>query len=477
MFNKLRSLLRVTAVKLSLAYTIAFGILAVIVVIYMTGGAVDFLKQQVITAVNEEVTSLEKIHEETGLNGLVQAMELRASAPGANLYVIADPSGRIIAGNILDIEKQVLETEGWTKHTFEYEGFQDVNYTQRAMARVFKLSNGMRILVGQDIGEPERFKKVVSRALWFAMGTMLAASFLIWIFVGRTALKRIDMVSNSTKRIMAGDRSERLPVTDSNDEFDRLSINMNEMLDRIGLLDKGLQQVSDSIAHDLKTPLTRLRNKVDSALSSDPDLPTSKHALEEVITDSDQLIKTFNALLMISRVESGSQVAEMSSTNMSDIMADACELYEPVAEEEGFEITHKLEAGLNVDGSRELLSQAVTNLLDNAMKYGKPNTPSMSEAKSKKGKSAITPTIHMSLKKQGDKIIASICDNGLGIPADKRDEVKIRFARLDESRSKPGTGLGLSLVEAVAKLHGGALELDDANPGLVVRLVLPTSKT
>lgn len=479
MLGKLRSLLRVTAVKLSLAYTIAFGILAVIVVIYMTGGAVDFLKQQVMTAVNEEVASLEKIHKDSGLNGLVQAMELRASAPGANLYVIADSSGRIIAGNILDIEKQILETEGWTKHIFEYEGFQDVNYTQRAMARIFKLPNGMRILVGHDIGEPERFKKVVSRALWLAMSTMLVASFLIWIFVGRTALKRIDMVSNSTKRIMAGDRSERLPVTGSNDEFDRLSINMNEMLDRIGLLDKGLQQVSDSIAHDLKTPLTRLRNKVDSALSSDPDLPTSKHTLEEVIVDSDQLIKTFNALLMISRVESGSQVAEMSSTSMSNIMEDVCELYEPVAEEEGFEITHKLEPNLTVDGSRELLSQAVTNLLDNAIKYGRPDTAdtsSTSETKSKKRKSATKPTIHMSLEKQGDKIIASISDNGPGIPIDKREEVKVRFARLDESRSKPGTGLGLSLVEAVAKLHGGALELDDAKPGLIVRLVLPTSK-
>lgn len=476
MYSKLRSLLRVTAVKLSLAYTVAFAILAVIVVVYMTGGAVNFLQEQIKSAVNDEVASLEKVHQDSGLNGLVQAMELRASAPGANLYVIADPTGRIIAGNILDIEADILETEGWTKHIFEYDGFQDVDYTQRAMARVFRLSNGMRILVGRDIGEPERFKGVVARALWLAMGTMAVASFLIWIFVGRNALKRIAMVSNSTKRIMAGDRSERLPVTGSNDEFDRLSINMNHMLDRIDLLDDGLRQVSDSIAHDLKTPLTRLRNKVDSALAGDPDLPTSKNALEEVITDSDQLIKTFNALLMISRVESGSQVAEMSPTNISQIMEDACELYEPVGEDEGFKITHKFETGLIVDGSRELLSQAITNLLDNALKYGAPTSSGKAGEKTNKKNSKSQPKIHLSLEKQGDKIIAIVKDNGPGIPSDKRAEVKVRFARLDESRTKPGTGLGLSLVEAVAKLHDGALELGDAEPGLIAKLVLPISK-
>jgi len=440
----------------------------------MTGGAVHFLQEQIKTAVNEEVASLEKIHKETGLNGLVQAMELRASAPSANLYVIADPTGRIIAGNVLDIESNILETEGWTRHPFEYDGFQNVDHIQQAMARVFRLSNGMRILVGRDIGEPERFKSVVARALWLAMGTMAIASFLIWIFVGRNALKRLAMVSDSTKRIMAGDRSERLPVTGSNDEFDRLSINMNNMLDRIDLLDDGLRQVSDSIAHDLKTPLTRLRNKVDSALAGDPDLPTSKNALVEVISDSDQLIKTFNALLMIARVESGSQVAEMSSTNISQIMEDACELYEPVAEEDGFKITHDFEVGLIVDGSRELLSQAVTNLLDNALKYCVSDNDDKQGRSSKKTRNQ--PAIHMSIKKQGNKIIAIVEDNGPGIPADKRDEVKIRFARLDESRSKPGTGLGLSLVDAVAKLHGGALELGDAEPGLIAKLVLPVSK-
>lgn len=474
LYSKIRSLLRITAVKLSLAYTIAFGILAILVVVYMTSGAVHFLQEQIKTAVNDEVSSLEKIHKQAGLNGLVQAMELRASAPSANLYVIADATGRIIAGNILDIETDILETEGWTKRPFEYDGFQDVDHTQQAMARVFRLSNGMRILVGRDIGEPERLKKLVGSALWFAMGTMAIASLLIWIFVGRNALKRLAMVSDSTKRIMAGDRSERLPVSGSNDEFDRLSINMNNMLDRIDLLDDGLRQVSDSIAHDLKTPLTRLRNKVDSALAGDPDLPTSKHALEEVITDSDQLIKTFNALLMIARVESGSQVAEMSATNISQIMEDACELYEPVAEEEGFKISHEFEAGLIVDGSRELLSQAVTNLLDNALKYGVWENDSKKTKGAKKTKAQ--SIIHMSLKKQGDKIIAIVKDNGPGIPADKRDDVKVRFARLDESRSKPGTGLGLSLVEAVAKLHDGALELGDAEPGLIAKLVLPVSK-
>lgn len=462
MWRRLRSLLRVTAVRLSIAYTLTFGILAVILVFYMTGGAVDYLRRQLQASINDEVVSLERIYRNRGLNALIRVMERRANAPGANLYVVSDGAGRIIAGNVRAIDQEVLTRTGWALRPFSYEGFAEAQepLSHRAVARVFELPNGMRVLIGQDIGHPERLRAVVRRALSFSMAMMLVAGFLIWFFVGRRALKRIDLVSKSTERILAGDRSERLPVTGANDEFDRLSRRMNVMLDRISQLDEGLRDVSDSIAHDLKTPLTRMRNKADAILSTGPDAVKSREALNEIIAECDQLIKTFNALLMISRVEAGSQLTRLAPLDMSEVMADVADLYGPVAEEEGFDLDVAIADGISVLGSRELLSQAVSNLLDNALKYGHPADSQ-------------TPAITMRLTADEKKVTAVVADNGPGIAEAEREKVRERFARLDESRSKPGTGLGLSLVEAIAKLHGGRLELGDAAPGLLASLILP----
>jgi signal transduction histidine kinase len=291
-------------------------------------------------------------------------------------------------------------------------------------------------------------------------------ALVIWFAIGRNALKRIDRMSAASKKIMAGDLSQRLPEGRSGDEFDRLSSSLNAMLGRIEKLNEGLRQVSDNIAHDLKTPLTRLRNKAADALGS-PDDDSRKIALEGIIGESDQLIRTFNALLMISRVEAGSIAAEMTEVDISAIAADSAELYEPVAEEVGLTLIAEVEQGISLNGNRELIGQALTNLIDNAIKYS-------SESDGEK-------RIRVSLAKKDQKIVLSVSDDGPGVPADKRGEVKKRFVRLDESRSKPGTGLGLSLVEAVMELHGGTLELSDTNPlgaacpGLTVSMVFPVS--
>lgn len=462
MWARLKSLWRITAIRLSIAYTLAFGLLAVVLVFYMTGGAVDYLRQQFQSSINAEVVSLREIYASRGLNGLIRTMEQRARAPGANLYVVSDPSGRIIAGNVRSIDQELLIGTGWHMHPFRYDGFGEspTEKTNRAVARSFQLPNGMRILVGQDIGEPERLRGIVRRALSISLGMMLITGFLIWYFVGRRALKRIDMVSRSTERILAGDQSERLPVTGVNDEFDRLSRRMNVMLDRIFLLDKGLRNVSDSIAHDLKTPLTRLRNKADTALSGDPVDSASKEALAEVINDSDQLIKTFNALLMISRVEAGSQVAELSELDMSELVHDAAELYEPVCEDEGFSLKVDVKPEIKILGSRELLSQALVNLLDNALKYGRTDASENNQ-------------IEITLTEASGKVVAAVTDKGAGIPPADIERVKERFARLDESRSLPGNGLGLALVDAIAKLHDAELVLSDAKPGLRASLEFP----
>lgn len=467
--SRIRLVLRSTTVRLSALYILLFALCAAFLVVYVTAMSERLLAQQVREALVQETAEIRGAFERGGVNLLLRVMERRARQPGANLYVIASPTGEMLAGNVASVEPGILGKEGWTNMPFRYEPFTEIGPPRPhvATANVFFLDNGLRVMVGRDLGEPGRFRGIVRRALMVALAIMGLGGVIIWFGIGRNALKRIDRMSAASTKIIAGDLSQRLPVGVSGDEFDRLSESLNSMLERIEKLNEGLRQVSDNIAHDLKTPLTRLRNKAADALAEARD-DVRRNALEGIIAESDQLIRTFNALLMISRVEAGSIAAEMSNIDLSAISADSAELYEPVAEEAGLSLTTEIEPGLTVNGNRELIGQAIFNLLDNAIKYA---AESGSEA-----------PVCLVLKKAADGLRLSICDSGPGIPAEKRAEVVKRFVRLDESRSKPGTGLGLSLVEAVMDLHGGRLELsathgDDApQPGLTATMVFPAQK-
>jgi signal transduction histidine kinase len=462
----LRLLFRSTAVRLSALYILLFALCAALLVIYVTALSERLLNQQTRDAVQQEVADVQRVYNRGGINPMLRMLERRARQPGASLYVIAGPNGEILAGNVASVQPGIFDSEGWTDFPFRYERYSESGDSVKhlAAAHIFFLDNSMRILIGRDLGEPTKFRLLVRNALMVALAIMGAGAVIIWFAIGRNALKRIDRMSAATKKIMAGDLSQRLPQGRSGDEFDRLSGSLNAMLGRIEKLNEGLRQVSDNIAHDLKTPLTRLRNKATDALDSGDEV-SRRGALEGIIAESDQLIRTFNALLMISRVEAGSIAAEMSDVDVSAIAEDSAELYEPVAEEEGFALTSQIEPGLSLQGNRELIGQALSNLIDNAMKY----------AAAENGDRKLMVRV----SRLGDDIVLAVADNGPGVPADKRAEVVKRFVRLDESRSKPGTGLGLSLVEAVMELHGGTLTLSDtdaenvAAPGLTVSMVFP----
>ncbi|WP_075290226.1 sensor histidine kinase [Pararhizobium arenae] len=463
--NRLRVLFRTTAVRLSAVYLVLFSICAAFLVFYVTAMSQRLLEQQTREAVSTEVAQIEAIYDRAGINGLLRTLERRARQPGANLYVIAGPTGEILAGNVASLEPGLLDKEGWTGQAFRYQRYTDESRKDShvALAHVLVLENGLRILVGRDLQEPEKFRVLVRQALMVALGIMGFGALVIWFAIGRNALKRIDRMSDASTRIMAGDLSQRLPMSGSGDEFDRLSESLNAMLERIEKLNEGLRQVSDNIAHDLKTPLTRLRNKAEAALAHKNTSAGYRASLEEIIGESDQLIRTFNALLMISRVEAGGAAAEMSDIDLSTIVADCVELYEPVAEEQALELTADISGPLHINGNRELVGQALGNLIDNAIKYAE---------------GAADPGIRVSLVRRGDAVVIAVADHGPGVPADKRDQVVARFVRLDESRSKPGTGLGLSLVEAVMEMHHGSLELGDtapgqSSPGLTVTMVFP----
>jgi signal transduction histidine kinase len=289
------------------------------------------------------------------------------------------------------------------------------------------------------------------------------------IFVARRVLRRIDAMTGTTQRIMAGDLSGRLPVGRSGDELDRLAENLNAMLQRIEALMMGLKEVSDNIAHDLKTPLTRLRNRAEEALAKSASEAEYRNALERTIEESDGLIRTFNALLMIARAESGQARGNMDDFDAADVANGIHELYEPLAEDDGMTL-HVKTASTPLHGNRELISQALANLVENAVKYGKPNpvVQSLNAA-------ADAKEILIEARREGDSVLLSVTDHGPGIPEADRKHAVERFVRLEASRTQPGSGLGLSLASAVATLHGGELRLADAHPGLTATLAIPAA--
>jgi signal transduction histidine kinase len=472
-------LMRTTAARLSALYLLLFGACAILLVVYMTSVSVRILAAQTQETINEETASLARAYERGGLPFLVRVVEQRARQPGANLYLIADPNGRILSGNVESLEPGVLETVGWTERPFLYkrygeggtlhapaDGAQTPSESARpphaAMALLIRLPNQMILLVGRDLGEPERFRRVVQRALILALGFMGLGAFLIWYVVGRTALRRIDEVSEAGRRIMGGDLSGRLPVTGAGDEFDRLSENLNTMLGRIAVLNEGLKQVSDNIAHDLKTPLTRLRSRAETALASARTDADYRAALEATIAESDQLIRTFNAILMISRLEAGYSAETTENLDLTTVVEDVVELYEPLAEESGVSLDWTIEPGLSVNGNRELVAQALSNVIDNAIKYSAGH--------------AATPAVKVTAARTGGDVRIEIADNGPGIAPEDRHRATERFVRLEKSRSAPGSGIGLSLAKAVVGFHGGQLELRDAEPGLSVVMSFPASR-
>ncbi|RWO91954.1 ATP-binding protein [Mesorhizobium sp.] len=478
------AIMKTTAARLSALYLLLFAICAVLLVFYMTSLSARMLTGQTQETINDEVLGLARVYQRGGLPLLVRVVEQRSRQPGANLYLIAEANGQILTGNVQSLEPGVLVAEGWTTEPFSYRRFGEGELERQrnpiadpnepsqsevqvegekghnAIALVLRLPNQMIMLVGRDLGEPERFRAVIRRALTLALGMMALGGILIWFFVGRAALKRIDSVSQASRRILGGDLSGRLPVTGAGDEFDRLSENLNSMLARIATLNEGLKQVSDNIAHDLKTPLTRLRNRAEATLSGKHNSADYRQALEATIAESDHLIKTFNAILMISRLEAGYSSESTSRVDLAASVRDVVELYEPVAEEAGVTLETSVQDGFAVEGNRELIGQALSNIVDNAIKYSTDSTAK--------------PTVRVALDRVGSEIRLSVTDNGQGIPDDAdRARATERFVRLEKSRSQPGSGLGLSLAKAIMTFHKGRLDLLPANPGLSVVMSFP----
>jgi len=464
MIDYLRKLWRVTAIRLSVVYIVIFGFISVAIITYMMGSTANALRKQYQASIDREVTGLARIYRSGGLRFLVNTLERRIKAPGANLYVVADKSGQIIAGNVPELPPKIMNKAGWTGRPFRYTRFGEElgSEDHRAIAKILEVPNGMRLLVGRDLGEFEKFRRAVTRSFQIALLSLLVLAILTWAIVGRRALKRVDDFSQASTRIMAGDRTERLPVIGTGDEFDRLSESLNDMLERINRLDAGVRDLSDNIAHDLKTPITRLRSKAEQLLMRESANSNDQDALAEIVEDCDRIVKTFDALLTISRVESGATVAKFSTVNVVKLVREIHELFEAPAEDTGAELRCLLPENMpniEIKANRELLAQALSNLIDNALKYAPQ---------------AERPIIiTLSLINRDDEIKICVEDNGPGVPSKDLERITDRFVRLESSRTTSGNGLGLALVNVTAEMHGGKLELADNKPGLRAVMVLP----
>jgi signal transduction histidine kinase len=461
-------LIRTTAFRLTLVYLLLFALFAASLLGYFAWNTRRLITEQITTTVNAETGEISEIYARRGLFGLVRTMENRALRPGASLYLVTTPTGQAVAGNFGSLAPGVMGTEGWSETLYRRFGDQD-NIDHRALVRVTEMDNGFRLLVGRDLEERRRLFGIVAKAAQWSILVVVVLGIGGGIFVARRVLQRIDAMTSTTQRIMAGDLSGRLPVGRSGDELDRLASNLNAMLERIEALMMGLKEVSDNIAHDLKTPLTRLRNRAEEALGSSGSEAEYRAALERTIEESDGLIRTFNALLMIARAESRQARGNMDDFDAAEVANGIHELYEPLAEDGGMTLKVRT-AFAPLHGNRELISQALANLVENAIKYGKPVSAAQSLSA---GAVTASREILIDARREGGEVLLSVTDHGPGIPEGDRKHAVERFVRLDASRSQPGSGLGLSLASAVATLHDGQLRLADAHPGLIATLAIP----
>ena len=458
------NLFRLTSFRLIFIYTILLVVSVFLIAFYLHLSTSRDLKNRVDEDTIKESKMLIRVYQRGGVNRLARSIAQLSQIPNANLYALRNNKNDIIAGNFKDKESlwnlKRLD-DGWVSFS-SIRNQETINQSlppkeQFFRGKEFILQGSYNLIIGRDVSNEvylwKRFLKNIISATFFVLILGLFGGYVL----SRNILNRISAINRTSIEIMDGDLSQRLPVGLINDELDQLSVNLNIMLDRLNKLMTGMKDVSDNIAHDLRTPLNKIRTNLEVTLMSNPTSDNYKNSIQEVIQDIDIVINTFNSLLAISRVESGSISIDKEKIDINKLLENIIDLWEPLAEEREIILTDQSEKNILLDGNRNLLSQAISNLIDNAIKYG-PNGNK----------------INVGAKFEKDNVILWVSDNGPGVPDADKERVLERFTRLDISRNTQGTGLGLSLVNSSIKFHKGSISLLDSNPnGLIVKLELP----
>lgn len=450
------------------AQTTAFRLIASYVAVFVAAAAViagtlvwqtnEVLTRQVLSTIAAEADGLRALWQSQGAGAVAEPVAARSRLSQTHLYILVDRDGTKIAGNLSRWPPELGSGSGGLYRYTPAAGSEE-----RIAVGVPLDLDGQRLLISRDVEDQVFFIRRIRTLFLVGFGLLTLVGLGGGIVASRLILRRIGAITATSDSIMAGDLSRRIPLSGSGDEFDGLAGNLNRMLDRIDELMAGLREVSDNIAHDLKTPLNRLRNRAEGALREARDLAQCREGLERTIEEADEIIKTFNSLLLVARLEAGAVERSLEVFDLAALVRDVVELYEPHAEESRHRLRLQAEEEIEVKANRQLIGQAVANLLDNAIKHSAP------------AEAGVTPAgdIEVTLARTGENVEISVADHGPGIPAQDRERAVRRFVRLEASRTRPGTGLGLSLVAAVARLHRGTLRLEDNRPGLRAILSWP----
>jgi len=441
-----------TPFRLGLFYT-ALSLGTVLVLLgFIYWATAGFMVREVNAMIDEEILGLAVEYEDRGLEGLSATIEehVALDSTGAAVYLLADEHFQPLVGNLPGWPSVPSGSKGWILFPLPDQE-KDDGSAHPVRARTFVLSGNFHLLVGRDIHDLVATRQLIIDALLWGVAATLIFAIGIGLFMSHRVMRRIEAINRTSREFMEGDLTRRVPATGSGDEFDQLAVNLNRMFDRIEALIESVRQVSDNIAHDLRTPLTRLRTRLEQSRLGDPGETRSE--IDRAIADADELLTTFNALLRIARIESDKRSTAFTRLDIADLLRDVAELYEPVAAEKGQCLILEAQEPALVYGDCDLLFQALANLVDNAIKHSPPGS---------------TITLAAAGSSSGTRV--QVADTGPGIPPDVHEKVFQRFYRLDSSRSSQGSGLGLSLVRAIVDLHAARIELADNAPGLRVIL-------
>jgi signal transduction histidine kinase len=449
-------LLHSAGVRFAAIYAVLLSLSVGALALVLWWETAGLLNRQTDAAIATDAQSLAEHWEMGGLRALAQTIEDRLSqnVDDDAIYLLTDPSMQPIAGNLAAWPKVATDTDIEYEVPVERAGMRSLAKVQR-----FDLQGGFHLLVGRDVQVRARLSTLLTSALLWAILVVVAMASIGAYIVRGLFRRTLANVSATATAIAAGDFSRRVRLSGRGDEFDQLAETINDMLDRITRLMDGVRQVSNAIAHDLRTPITRARGRLEEAVVHASTEAELRAAIERATADLDGIVAVFQALLRIAEIEAGSRRSAFASFDFAPVLAGVVELYEAVAEDRGLTVTLESPDGLPMHGDQALLQQAVANLVDNAVKFSPPGQSVSVLARP-------SPT--------GTDIV--VTDHGPGIPPSDLDRATERFFRGEKARSTPGAGMGLALVQAVAQLHGGHLALEDAEPGLRATLSVPVAE-
>lgn len=451
----LSRLVRTSSFRLTLLYAGLFAASVLVLLGAMLWWGTSYITGEMDSTVSNELIEVQTDAAQPGSGGMrATVAAMTAQSPGMR-YLLETPGGRVLAGNMPALPRQ-LGVLTWHPHA----GPDRRELLRRSVrGRMIRTRDGDYLFVGLNTFELNEMREMVTRAFLWVLGGTLLLAIAVGAVTSVGLLRRVEAISRASQDIVGGDLSRRIAVRGTDDEFDHLALSLNAMLDRIQALMEGLNQVSTDIAHDLRTPLTRLRQRLELARLRGDSEDALRHALDAATADVDAILDTFAALLRIAQIEAGSRTAEFAAVDLSTLLQELLDFYAPMAEEQGHRVSGAIAPGLGVHGDAELLTQLFANLIDNALHHTPAGTG-----------------VIVAAREAGGGAMVEVRDSGPGIPAELRDKVFQRFFRLERSRTTPGTGLGLSLVAAVASLHRIGVELADNAPGLVVRLRFPPAR-